>query len=1317
MSFSMADSHGPGHHELSSSSLIQSSQVSHAYTPGETSESKISHKPETNLAISLNDQNRNKPWKPLTLRAPTIVAYLLTTVALIALIEYINKISIEKKALFFPDEAGDFPVGVVFCYQYLPQMIVVALGVGWAAVDLDVKRLEPYFRLSKPEGATASNSIFLHYPFEFIAFVPINAARRGHWNVFWAGLALCLIFWGIAPFNSSLLTTHPVTRDIETPFKSLKSLIPFQNQTEAMSASFLYTSYSVTWLGEKVHPFLTKELIAIPFKPASYGKDREYLPQGNESWTALTRVYQTELSCTPAEIKAVNETTYKFSTNRCTHVGAPLPDLHTPYHTQNMMYIGFGNYQSGRSFFFLNKEECRDPNLFLAIWAKSLDARNRSDLLDLNALYCKPSYHYQTHEVTVDGTSGSIMKAEPVGRRTNFTQEDKVIDIIRFEGNVGDAATVPGVNPGYFSAFAPNGEIKLADWHLVYPRNQISYVRGLSPGNKFDDYRDPMTFRNGLDRMHKLLFNNALETLLVDDSDGEEVVGKRVVTNTGIVVVPLIAHILAGTLGLVVVCLGGVFLVSNDRQNNLASDPDTLGTKMALVAHSEMLLRDFNGTDECSAPDLCMEPRKYKLGTWGGGGEYRLDVVGGRDNPLVRTPHASCTVPHSGKLVSPVELSIWIGLAATLVNSALLTLLVVLYKSSLRWNGLPTLSDTQFVSQIIFSFFPTAIATLLEPFWVLVGRYHALFQPYIELRRGNASPASSLGLKYTNIPPVLIAPRALRHGHIFLFLASMMVITANILAVALGGIFDQSSQPLTSNIIVTYHSTTSIYTGTRTVDLLGEALKTFAKDKQEPWLVLNTNVIEGTDLPPWVTDEFYFLPFEWGSREKTGLRTSMTQGYGGNLTCQLLAGNTYQQISHMRGRTGEIGVVMPVSGGDFVRCRDIFEMDPQLLKSGTHPFAVEWVHDLEASNPNDKKAVRGCRGLILAAWGRGEVNQRKTASETAIDIQVDIDMQSNTTIICSQQISTGVFRVTVDGEGRVKRSKLIGELKYDDPEIFNPSASVRNFTAQLAMLLRAPPRQIFNPGIMHNDNASHSFSLFIGEYLIKKTLSDPATPSPSFEDAQQALSKFYKRFFTILLAQNRNTIFFPAGNMSRSEVGQFESIQPRMSMDPVMFYIAVAILGFQLLAGTIIFALTPRRLLPRFPYNLASEISFFYASSALSDVSGTANMTSAMRRRHLKRLGGTYGYGKFRGSDGENHVGIERMSMIRGYKEAVVTTSSSSLIPETTMVRTAAAVTSANSSPPQGGEDSVEGGGFCGRGSSRAGFGGGSDWDPGRERG
>ena len=482
--------------------------------------------------------------------------------------------------------------------------------------------------------------------------------------------------------------------------------------------------------------------------------------------------------------------------------------------------------------------------------------------------------------------------------------------------------------------------------------------------------------------------------------------------------------------------------------------------------------------------------------------------------------------------------------------------------------------------------------------------------------------------------------------------------------------------------MVTYPFTSSINTEIQNPNPGQIASGTFAKDGEEHWLVVNTNVIKGTELPPWVTDEFYFLPFEWEPGNKAGLRslrTSTTQGYGGNLTCRLLAGNnTFQQISKMDITYAlGINVMMPMSDGSSVRCWNNKTMNIELLKPGTHPFAVEWVWGLTPPYGSDLKAVQACGSLILAGWGRGEANivfGNTPRTNVAASKTFSLTMQSNTTIICNQQISTGEFRVTVDEEGRVKRSKLIGELKYDDPRIFNHSTSVEDFTAQLAMLLRASPVRGLDVGIMHDDDSSHSFSQFIGEYLINKTLSDPATPSPSFEDAQQALSKFYKRFFTILLAQNRDSIFVPAGSVHRSEVGQLESLEPRMSMDPVMFYIAVVILGFQLIAGTIIFASTPRRFLPRFPYNLASEISFFHASSALSDVAGTANMSSAMRSRHLKRLGGTYGYGRFKGSDGEMHVGIERMSLIRSYKEAVVTTRASPTIPETmTMVRTVAA--------------------------------------------
>ena len=481
-----------------------------------------------------------------------------------------------------------------------------------------------------------------------------------------------------------------MTQDIETSFKTFKKLTPFDDQKAAMSASFLYTSYGVTWLGEKVHSFMTKELIAILFKPASYGEGQDHLKGGNESWTAQTRVFQTELACAPVEMEYYEKLKYKITVDKCAYLVEPLGDSLTippsnSSRARNMIYI-----RSRHAVTLVGspgERVCEDLYLFFAIWADSRSAHYKADELDLNALYCKPSYYYQAHKVTVGGADGSIIEANPVGERTNLTQDDKIIDLRMFEENVGTTDTLYSVNTKYFAYNAPNSMLGFEDWGLEDPIGQISYVIGLSPGKRFDDFKDPVTFRNGLERMHQLLFNTALETLLVPDSGGEEAVGNRAVRSVGIVVVPLIAHILAGFLGLVVVCLCGVFFVSYNRQNNLASDPDSLGTKMALAAQSEVLLRDFDGTDECPAPHLCMEPRKYKLRIWGGEGGYRLDVVGGKDNPLVQNPHSSCTIPHDGKLVSPIELSMWTGLAATLVNVALLTLLIFLYKSSLRWNG------------------------------------------------------------------------------------------------------------------------------------------------------------------------------------------------------------------------------------------------------------------------------------------------------------------------------------------------------------------------------------------------------------------------------------------------------------------------------------------------------------------------------------------------------------------------------------------------------------------------------------------------------
>ena len=290
-------------------------------------------------------KRKDSVWRPFTLRPPTLLLFLFTTIGLIATIEALNHISTRNGALTFADyssgfsptdPSSGFSVAQIFCYRYLPQLVIVLYGIGWAAVDLDVKRLEPYFQLSEPGGASASDSILLHYPFDFLALVPITAAKRRsvapasrfgifanrhhrHWRVFAAGTALVLIFWVITPLQSSLLAIKPVPREIRELVTLRARLEDFSSQAEKLDSSFLDSAYGVTWLGEELTKFMTREFVAMPIQvgPTGDADDRYYF-YGLASMTAVTRVYQTHLDCVPATIIEPGENgngAYNFTTD------------------------------------------------------------------------------------------------------------------------------------------------------------------------------------------------------------------------------------------------------------------------------------------------------------------------------------------------------------------------------------------------------------------------------------------------------------------------------------------------------------------------------------------------------------------------------------------------------------------------------------------------------------------------------------------------------------------------------------------------------------------------------------------------------------------------------------------------------------------------------------------------------------------------------------------------------------------------------------------------------------------------------------------
>jgi Protein of unknown function (DUF3433) len=73
------------------------------------------------------------------------------------------------------ESMSSFYLAIMF--RYLPITSSVVYGMIWNWLDLDVKRLEPFFQLSKPGGATAKESLLLEYPVDFPVVVPIKAVR------------------------------------------------------------------------------------------------------------------------------------------------------------------------------------------------------------------------------------------------------------------------------------------------------------------------------------------------------------------------------------------------------------------------------------------------------------------------------------------------------------------------------------------------------------------------------------------------------------------------------------------------------------------------------------------------------------------------------------------------------------------------------------------------------------------------------------------------------------------------------------------------------------------------------------------------------------------------------------------------------------------------------------------------------------------------------------------------------------------------------------------------------------------------------------
>ena len=116
-------------------------------------------------------------WKPTSLTTPFLASVILITIVLILTLQLLLWRSHQNGGLFFASDVNAAPIRQTFVFLYLPTIISVVYGVLWTWIDVDVRRLEPFYQLSRKAPATGIGSLLLHYPVDFLASVPIKAIK------------------------------------------------------------------------------------------------------------------------------------------------------------------------------------------------------------------------------------------------------------------------------------------------------------------------------------------------------------------------------------------------------------------------------------------------------------------------------------------------------------------------------------------------------------------------------------------------------------------------------------------------------------------------------------------------------------------------------------------------------------------------------------------------------------------------------------------------------------------------------------------------------------------------------------------------------------------------------------------------------------------------------------------------------------------------------------------------------------------------------------------------------------------------------------
>ncbi|KAF7568719.1 repeatdomain containing protein [Pyrenophora tritici-repentis] len=1237
-----------------------------------------------------------KTWKPAALRTPVLILTIAICWSLIAVLQFLLHKSQHDSGIIFAPRISDLPISRTFLYLYFPTVLSVIFSMYWAWIDLDTKRMEPYYQLSKDEGALGKDSLLLQYPFDFLPLVPMKAARDRHWPVFWASIAVVLVTWGLVPTQAGIFSVKQVTRTTNATFAFSNSSVPSVEQARTLTLRYAQSTYGIAALNETLPPFMARNYTLRPFAQtgASLDADASGKTPNRSTWTAATTMYFMDLYCENVSHKADNSEDVFFVSNSGCNFTLGLTGNLTRGENPNQgmegdtlsikkymgMYVGYSD-PNGFSDYSLDWACPKNQSsIFYAAFQENKE-REEDPPQDVTAVYCQPRYHQQAVSATVDALTQKPIAVKPMGDVQALATgifNSSTFETLLTSGSLGNEVRsdiLPAKSaPSYVDIIA-GSELSQTSGPNGIATVQPMVGLAVAAGNRsLEDYLDWQVLSKSYADAYRLIFARAMVEVLNASSaealnTSDSTFGQQKVTTEAVVLEPVFVYIVEGFLGVVSLCTIALLYLTFTRKRNLCSNPSTIASIMSLVADCQPLLADFQSLDCCTMDEIrdLIGEKRYKLfddGSQPGIVEYAQSLDGlGDPIPTTTVPSRQNTSAEIAKPVRPSEFSIWMAFLLVSLFTALVVTLAILFAKA-KLQGLPLPSSNSLVQNILENYLPTAIATLIEPIWLLLNRLLCMLQPLEELQNCDAHAKNSIDLDYSSLPPQLALFKALRSKHLVLASVCAMALLANLLAISLSGLFNQATVDIRHSTMfkspldlkfVPINGTIGPDPSQQIFGSMQTSGAYMGGDGQDQFLVSESNYTRGTPLPAWTDDKLFYQPFlpDHNIPINGSVFEGVTKAFGAELDCSKLEiGNSFQ--AGLEFYTNSITAIVPsvnitvTSGSSRFQCTGLPNtlLRPGGIGSGCArgPSAAELVLLLKPKNYNATRAeVEACRQNVVLGWLRSTRDCR--------DIHPQPLTSANATFMqCKPRWITGTARIRVDADGRLREKAKDLHLKTVADADTNTLGQI--FSNDPVNLIGQSSLYLFqghSPG-WHNDSFADDFlNYFVVRAANNSDMINNTLAVPTFDMLTGPVNKAYSSLFAIWLGVNKNRLLVTNTKQLQSAIeGWIIDPEKRVFVSTPMFAISEAILGTYIIVAVLVYMRRPGQYLPRLPTSIASLVALFAASSAVQDMQNTSHLNRKGRAQHLRELDTRYGYGSFiGGGDGRVHIGIERTPFIR----------------------------------------------------------------------